>query len=133
LPSACSSGIQCFAHLAVILPACPKKITVFIVSSSPQQPNLSNPFPRAGFAARLLDSLARDDDPVGRGRVLPQRRGAVSPWEEQREVRILSYKFVFRLAIDLCGADWWRFAPQGRGGAAIGGEDWQLEGFGWVD
>lgn len=45
-----------------------------------------------------MHDTPRDDDPVGRRRVLPQRCGAVSPREEQRKVpipRMLIFFFSF--------------------------------------
>jgi len=74
--------------------------------------------------------LPRDDDPVGRRGVLPQRCGAVSPRQEQRKVPIpgvlifgaISARFMLVFLF-------WLFGAQGCGGAAVGGEGWQHEGF----
>lgn len=63
--------------------------------------------------------------------MLPQRRGAVSPREEQRQVRDFG-RAAFFWAIfwgDFGGSDR-GFVAQGCGGAAIGGEGRKHEGFG---
>ena len=64
--------------------------------------------------------------------MLPQRRGAVSAREEQREVPILRMLLFFFSRRDFCGISVISiclFGAQGCGGAALGGKGWQHEGF----
>jgi hypothetical protein len=50
-------------------------------------------------------SSTRDDDPMGRSRVLPQRCGAVPPREEQRKVPILDMFFLYLLIMSVISGD----------------------------
>jgi len=78
--------------------------------------------------------LPRDDDPVGRRGVLPQRCGAVSPRQEQRKVPIPRVLFFLSFFFGAISARFMLFlfclfGAQGCRGAAVGGEGWQHEGF----